>query len=203
MPILLPFEIWTQIHTLACTDDGFAGRALSLVSKDWRAISAPFKFQSIALIGAKPILRFVCLLESTPENLRNVESLFIGCQNLRLYPSSSCRLDLAHERALGLTVIEKAVVRILRKTAATLHTLHTHFSFLERPGPLYPVFLPNLRALVMHGPFASPVNSTLSPMTPRLRWLRFAPPPTSSHKGSVLLNTISAAAPSLSHLCVT
>ncbi|KAJ7239041.1 hypothetical protein B0H12DRAFT_1025434, partial [Mycena haematopus] len=77
MTRVLPVEIWTQIHALACTDDGSAGRALSLVSKDWSSISAPFKLQSIALIGAKPILRFVCLLESTEESLRNVQSLFI------------------------------------------------------------------------------------------------------------------------------
>ncbi|KAJ7139536.1 hypothetical protein C8R44DRAFT_606025, partial [Mycena epipterygia] len=59
----LPVEIWAQILALACTDDGAAGRALSRVSKDWRTISAPFKLQSIALVGPKPILRFVCLLD--------------------------------------------------------------------------------------------------------------------------------------------
>ncbi|KAJ7642292.1 hypothetical protein B0H17DRAFT_960161, partial [Mycena rosella] len=64
----LPVEIWTLVHAFACTDDGAAGRTLSLVSKDWRTISAPFRFQSIALVGPKPILRFVCLLNSNPES---------------------------------------------------------------------------------------------------------------------------------------
>ncbi|KAJ6501492.1 hypothetical protein C8R47DRAFT_914854, partial [Mycena vitilis] len=72
-----PVEIWTHIHALACTDDGSAGRALSRVSKDWRTISAPFKLQSLALVGPKPILRFLSLLASTEESLRNVQSLFI------------------------------------------------------------------------------------------------------------------------------
>ncbi|KAJ7171877.1 hypothetical protein C8R43DRAFT_843087, partial [Mycena crocata] len=222
----LPVEIWTQIHALACTDDGAAGRALSLVSKDWRTISAPYKLASVALVGPKPILRFLCILDSTPESLRNVQSLFIGSQNLRLYPRTS-RIDLAHERARGLVftdklfpelgitpfshthtlqifpdAIEQAVIRILKLTATTLHTLYTHFTFLERPGPLYSVPLPHLRVLVLHGSFASSAP-TRPPLTPKLCRLRLAPPPTSPHKGSVLLNTISSAAPRLSHLYIS
>ncbi|KAJ6569604.1 hypothetical protein B0H19DRAFT_700505 [Mycena capillaripes] len=222
---VLPIEIWTTIHAFACTDDGSAGRALSLVSKDWRTISAPFKLQSIALVGAKPILRFLCLLESTEESLRNVQSLFIGCQNLRLYSSSSCRLDLARERARGLMftdklfpelgitsfthtlhitndAIEQAVIRIVQRTATTLHTLHTHIIFVQRPGPLYPIPLRRLRVLVLHGPFRSP-PPILSSTVPNLRRLRLAPPLTSPHGGAVLLSTIAAAAPKLSHLCVS
>lgn len=224
---VLPVEIWTQIHNFACTDDGSAGRALSLVSKDWRTISAPFKLQSVALVGPKPILRFLCLLESTEESHRNVQSLFIGCLNLRLYSesSSNSRLDLARERARGLEftdelfpelgitssthtlkiradAIEQAVVRILQRTAGSLHTLHTHLIFIERPGPLYPIPLRHLRVLVLHGPFASP-PPILSSTLPNLRRLHLAPLPTSPHKGSVLLSTIAAAAPRLSHFCIS
>lgn len=222
---VLPVEIWTTIHGLACTDDGSAGRALSLVSKDWRTISAPFKLQSIALVGAKPILRFLCLLESTEDSFRNVQSLFIGCQNLRLHSSSSRRLDLARERARGLVftdklfpelgitsfthtvhipedAIEQAVVRIIQRTATTLHTLHTHLIFIQRPGPLYPIPLRRLRVLVLHGPFRSP-PPILSSTVPNLRRLRLAAPVTSPHKGEVLLSTVAAAAPKLSHLCIS
>ncbi|KAJ7456443.1 hypothetical protein FB451DRAFT_988894, partial [Mycena latifolia] len=185
----LPVEIWTLVHAFACTDSGAAGRTLSLVSKDWRTISAPFRLQSLSIVGPKPILRFVSLLSSTPESECNVQSLFIGCQNLRLYPLSS-RLDLAHERARGLVftdklfselgitpftlkfqisseVIDKAVLRILELTSKTLHTLYTHLILLERPAPLYSVHLPHLRTLVLHGPFASP-PPIISPMVPRL-----------------------------------
>ncbi|KAJ7226065.1 hypothetical protein GGX14DRAFT_316582, partial [Mycena pura] len=216
----VPVEIWAQIHALACTDDGSAGRALSLVSKEWRNISAPYKFQSIALIGPKPILRCLALLETNPES--PVLSLFIGCQNLRMYSPDECRLDLARESARGLVftdklfpelatkypiqtvqihadAIEQAVLRILARVAGTLHTLYTHLTFVERPGPLYPVPFHHLRTLVLHGPFASP-PPTLSCLTPNLRRLRLASPLTSPHKSSVLLNTVTAAAPRLSHL---
>lgn len=224
----LPVEIWTQIHAFACTDDGSAGRALSLVSKDWRIISAPFKLQSIALVGAKPILRFLCILETTKESLRNVQSLFIGCPNLRLVSRSCSRLDLADEHSRGLAftdrlfpelgitpyahtveintdAIQQAVVRILGRTAGTLRVLHTHLTFLERPGPLYPIPLRHLRVLVLHGPFRSPprISSASASTLPNLRRLRFASPPTSPHRGAVLLRTVAAAAPRLSHLCIS
>ncbi|KAF8213697.1 hypothetical protein K438DRAFT_1804470 [Mycena galopus ATCC 62051] len=220
---VLPVEIWTQIHAFACTDDGSAGRALSLVSKDWATISAPFKLQSIALVGPKPILRFVSLLESAEESLRNVQSLFIGCPNLR---NANSLLDLAHERARGLAftdllfpelgitsvtrkvqirddAIEEAVIRILRRTAGTLRVLHTHLTFLRRPEPLYRIRLPNLQILVLHGPFATPGPPISTRTFPSLRRLRLAPPPTSLHKGSVLLSTVADAAPRLSHLCIS
>ncbi|KAJ7151573.1 hypothetical protein C8R46DRAFT_913790 [Mycena filopes] len=216
----LPVEIWVQIHAYACTDDGAAGRALALVSKDWRTISAPFKFHSIALVGAKPILRFLCLLDSIPESLRSVQCLFIGCPNLRLSPS---RLDLAQERARGLEFTDKlfpelgitrftdtvqiqddtiaqTVVRILQRTASTLRTLHTHLLFLRRPGPLHSIPLRHIRTMVLHGPFTTP-SPTLSPIFPNLRRLRLAS--SAPSKGAVLLNTIAAGAPRLSHLYIS
>ncbi|KAJ7922952.1 hypothetical protein B0H13DRAFT_1472662, partial [Mycena leptocephala] len=192
-----PVEIWTQIYAFACTDDGSAGRALSLVSKDWRTISAPFKLQSVALVGPKPILRFLCLLESTEESHRNVQSLFID----KLFPELGITSS-THTLKIRADAIEQAVVRILQRTAGSLHTLHTHLIFLERPGPLYPIPLRHLRVLVLHGPFASP-PPILSSTLPNLRRLHLAPLPTSPHKGSVLLSTIAAAAPRLSHFCIS
>ncbi|KAJ7630435.1 hypothetical protein FB45DRAFT_915493 [Roridomyces roridus] len=217
---MFPAEIWTQVHFWACTaDDGQTGRSLSLVSRDWRELSAPFKLQSIALVGAKPILRFLALLESTPEGLRNVESLFIGCQNLRLYSYSGTHLDLAEELGRGLSftaelfpelgitpftktppisnhAIEKCIGRILERVAGTLHTLHTHLIFLQRPRPLYSVPLPHLFSLVLYGPFQSPHPSTSAHLTPRLRRLRLVPPAPSPHQGS-------PRHPVLSHLFLT
>nr|GAT46063.1 predicted protein [Mycena chlorophos] len=106
----LPPEIWTQILCLACTDDGASGRALSLVSKDWRNISAPFKLQSVALVGARPILRFLALLDSMPESLRTVNSLFIGCDRPRPQPGAEPKLaplDLIEERTRGLEFTDR------------------------------------------------------------------------------------------------
>ncbi|KAJ7293860.1 hypothetical protein C8J57DRAFT_1270220 [Mycena rebaudengoi] len=218
----LPIEIWTQIHALATsTGDGSVGRALSLVSTTWRTISAPFKLQSIALVGAKPILRFLCLLESSPENLRpEVRCLFIGCQNPRLYDSSTYHLDLNYERARGFAftadlfpepgtspslrispnLIEQSVLRILENVAPTLRTLHTHLTFLTRASPLYSIPFPLLENLVIHGPFRTPPASSAS-VNPKLRCLRLASPSrVSPHSGAALLATLAIAAPNLCYL---
>ncbi|KAF7306466.1 hypothetical protein MIND_00437800 [Mycena indigotica] len=214
----LPVELWTQIHCLACTDDGFAGRALSRVSKDWRSISAPFKFQSIALVGARPILRFVALLDATPE--ANVESLFVGCARPR--PWLTERLILQEERARGLVfserlfpelgispetewvgismeAIESSVQRILTILAGTLATLHVHV-YYPRPSPLfYKLKFPRLRVLVLHGVFGISTNMGSVDSLPALRYLRLSgsPTPGQTIKPSVLLNLIANAAPCL------
>ncbi|KAJ7687670.1 hypothetical protein B0H14DRAFT_2421570 [Mycena olivaceomarginata] len=191
----------TSLHPDALSRLFQCSRALSLVSKDSRIISAPFQLQSIALVGAKPILRFLCILETTKESLRNVQSLFIGCPNLRLVSST----PHAHTVEINTDAIQQAVVRILGRTAGTLRVLHTHLTFLERPGPLYPIPLRHLRVLVLHGPFQSPprISSASASTLPNLRRLRFASPPTSPHRGAVLLRTVAAAAPRLSHLCIS
>ncbi|KAF7973305.1 hypothetical protein HWV62_15627 [Athelia sp. TMB] len=44
----VPFEIWIKIFSFACTDAGFTGRSLSLVSKFVRDASAQVKLQKIA-----------------------------------------------------------------------------------------------------------------------------------------------------------
>ncbi|KAF7340121.1 hypothetical protein MVEN_01930500 [Mycena venus] len=49
----------------------------------------------------------------------------------------------------------------------------------------------------------SPPPPISSSTFPNLRRLRLAPPPTSRHKGAVLLSTVVAAAPRLSHLCIS
>ncbi|KAJ7048144.1 hypothetical protein C8F01DRAFT_953943, partial [Mycena amicta] len=225
----LPVEIWTQIHCLACSDDGSSGRALSLVSKDWRSISRPFSLQSIALVGVRPILRFLALLEATPESLRVVHSLFIGCANSRPRPGVNTpleQIDLAEEcnrgllftdqlfpelgikytttSTVGITVeaVEHAVRRILNRVAGTLQTLYTHV-FYQRPALLYDVKLPSLRVLVLHGSFAvSGLSTSTADSMPNLRRLRIAgsPTPGQTIKPSVLFNTVAAAATMLTHL---
>ncbi|KAJ7661061.1 hypothetical protein B0H14DRAFT_3540324 [Mycena olivaceomarginata] len=71
------------------------------------ALSRLFHSSPIALVGAKPILRFLCILETTKESLRNVQSLFIGCPNLRLVSRSCSCLDLADEHSRGLAFTDR------------------------------------------------------------------------------------------------
>jgi hypothetical protein len=58
----LPFELLERIFTCACTDNGRTGCALSAVSHHIRDASAPMRYHSIALIGARQIRTFIQLL---------------------------------------------------------------------------------------------------------------------------------------------
>ena len=53
-----PVELWLKIVALACTDGGYTGRSLSLVSRSMRDIVEPVRFLSVSLIDEKQLLAF-------------------------------------------------------------------------------------------------------------------------------------------------
>jgi hypothetical protein len=72
-----PVEIWHLIFSLACTDDGFTGRSLSLASTHLREISAPFKYQSIAITHWSQIIAFSQLFCKLPASQKKTVALFV------------------------------------------------------------------------------------------------------------------------------
>ncbi|KAI1795091.1 hypothetical protein LXA43DRAFT_64091 [Ganoderma leucocontextum] len=65
MMATLPTELLGQIFTYACTDDGYTGCSLPLVSKHITAVSRPVRFYSISLTraSAEQVAEFsACLL---------------------------------------------------------------------------------------------------------------------------------------------
>ncbi|KAF7290882.1 hypothetical protein HMN09_01266600 [Mycena chlorophos] len=80
MPTLLdlPPELLDFIFSSACTDGGRTGRSLSLVSRYVRDISAPFKLQSIALLGTMQLLNFSAFLSRHPSVEARTKFLYIG-----------------------------------------------------------------------------------------------------------------------------
>jgi hypothetical protein len=74
----VPPELWTEIFSYACTDNGFTGRSLSLVSRHVHRCSKTVKLQSVSVIGLPQIIRFVSLLRSTPPHLKRIRQLFIA-----------------------------------------------------------------------------------------------------------------------------
>ena len=74
---LLPLEIWRLIFSLACTDDGSTGRSLSLVSTYFREISAPFKYQSIAITHWSQIIAFSQIFCKLPASQKKTLFLFV------------------------------------------------------------------------------------------------------------------------------
>ena len=74
---LLPAEIWQHIFSFACLDDGSTGRSLSLVSTHFRAISAPFKYQSISITHWSQIIAFSKIICKLPASQKKITSLFV------------------------------------------------------------------------------------------------------------------------------
>jgi hypothetical protein len=58
----IPPEILALIFSYACTDDGYTGRSLSLVSRYISDVSKPYKLQSVAVRGMWQVLEFACSL---------------------------------------------------------------------------------------------------------------------------------------------
>jgi len=61
-----PVEILTKIFSFACTDGGYTGRSLSLVSTHFHDASLPVKFQSIILRGFDQTKAFCTFIQSSP-----------------------------------------------------------------------------------------------------------------------------------------
>lgn len=165
----LPVEVWTQVFAYACAD-GRTGHSLSLLCKDARDISNPYKLAALSIIGAKQLIRANRMLQATPVLLRNVHWLFMAFENPRL---SRCEVEadalrdgdnvsvnfssLSVDSELHIntehsikctrmtritpTAVEYAVHCILSLLAPGLYTVHMHFTFLTR----HTLFLPPLK----------------------------------------------------------
>ncbi|KAJ6611455.1 hypothetical protein B0H10DRAFT_1769364, partial [Mycena sp. CBHHK59/15] len=72
-----PVEIWANVFSHTCLDDGSMGRTLSLVSRYVRNASRHVKFQAITINSLTDLTAFVGILESTPPHLRRVRFLTV------------------------------------------------------------------------------------------------------------------------------
>ncbi|KAI0088530.1 hypothetical protein BDY19DRAFT_906552 [Irpex rosettiformis] len=72
-----PTELLLKIFTLACTDGGYTGCSLSLVSRGVHATSSPVKFHTVALRGVASMCLFLDLLESKSPHPPTVRHLFL------------------------------------------------------------------------------------------------------------------------------
>ncbi|KAI0780223.1 hypothetical protein C8Q74DRAFT_1199283 [Fomes fomentarius] len=65
-PYDLPLEIWQQILTLSCTDGGYTGTSLALVSRFFHAASHLVRFRSLRFTSLRQIEGFFTYLENYP-----------------------------------------------------------------------------------------------------------------------------------------
>lgn len=73
-----PPEVYDRIFSFACTDSGFTGQSLSLVSKLFRELSERRRLQSISLYGYEKLQDFAALLSRTPPHFCRVRYLFVS-----------------------------------------------------------------------------------------------------------------------------
>lgn len=211
----VPTEIWEHVVHFACSDNGFTGRALSLVCREMHAIVEPYKLRSISIVGGAQIVKFSEFLASISTTAAaaprmapqtTIHNLFIGITNPRLFPPLTTSSDLLLRSALNslsllndpsmpspttpptfgsrqtlrgeALIIVKAVYRILRLVAPTLHTLHLHFTFETLSSTPFPFPMPRLSELTVYGPLLNShtgnISSTISLLTifPSLKRLR-------------------------------
>jgi hypothetical protein len=73
-----PPEILSQIFSFACTDGGYTGRSLSIVSKYVHKTSKPYKYNSIRLYDVRSAAAFASFLEkSSPDIVHSILHLFV------------------------------------------------------------------------------------------------------------------------------
>lgn len=65
-PYNLPLEVWQQILTLSCTDGGYTGASLALVSRFFHAASHPVRFRSLRFTSLCQIEGFFTYLQNYP-----------------------------------------------------------------------------------------------------------------------------------------
>jgi len=72
-----PAEIWSRIFSLACTDSGYTGRSLSLVSKYIQQVSMPYKYRTL-LVPERQLRPLIYTLKRRPVGARSVRHLFVS-----------------------------------------------------------------------------------------------------------------------------
>ena len=190
-----PIEVWNQIFTLACTNNGFTGRSLSLASRYIHDTSKPAKLQSLSATKPQQIHGLARLIANTPPEYRRVRHLFI----------TSPKDD---------GDVLAAFLHIIRALAPTITTLHVNFPFYRRslflPGT---ATFPSLVELTLYGPYTdhdNPVTTTSEedtitppslsdyrPPLPSLRRLHLAD---LDYDPTECFRRITCVAPSLTHL---
>ncbi|KAJ3554177.1 hypothetical protein NP233_g12478 [Leucocoprinus birnbaumii] len=170
---------------LACTDDGYTARSLSLVSRYFSQISLPFQYQSVCVSKPPQIHSLANKLRNIPSHLCRIRHLFIsddGCGGDR---------DLA-----------SSIIAVLTLAAPTLETLtlvatspQTSTSLIAR---LFRIRFPRLYELTVSGHYPFPSTPSCFPSLERLHLCGNRNP-----HGLLSLGGLETVMPRLAHLRVS
>lgn len=148
---ILPTELHAHIFNLACTDDGWTIRALSLVSIYFREVSRAFLYRNVSVSGTDRVFALLDRLETLPPRLRQIRHLF-----LTDIPSKSPKIPSPQ-----LSQREnQAVIRLITLVAPTLHSfsfaLSAPFSSTSLIARVFRTSFPLLKRLTISGYYPFP-----------------------------------------------
>ncbi|RPD57258.1 hypothetical protein L226DRAFT_489352 [Lentinus tigrinus ALCF2SS1-7] len=204
-----PIEILGLIFTLACVDDGYTGRALSLVSKHIRGVSRKYAFQSIALYGSHQLSAFAALLERVDPQHGRVRNLYLADRRrvwMEYKPgqdkTSWIRARVTEDFHITDPAREyssDAILSIFRRTAPTLRTL-TLLLFDRYDEMALSMPFPALQELTIYGSLLNHHGNAEIPQCGALQRLHIVQD--FSLRKSVP-RAVSIVAPSLTHLRIS
>lgn len=214
-----PDHVWVKIFSLACTDGGATGAALSLTCKHLHSLSTKVKLQTVAVTSDKGLSALCTLLASLPTSSRMVKHLLIRPlpddleNDLQLLLAASNEEaiyfdDLADEfgpqgtgftSARDISHIRMADTRtVISLSARTLETLAFYTTDRHRQSIVPSICFSFLRDLTLPGrclPSPSNASSDVAfPSLVRLHLCHF------SHFESPPLHQTVLIAPGLQHL---
>lgn len=130
-----PLELWTKIATFACTDGGYTGCSLSLVSRTMRSIVDPVRYHTVSIFGNQKLFAFASQLAAlSVDKPPVIRHLLIA--DLRVhYPTYSRRRgefifeewrQMQNQAEEDQANITRTIRAIVSSAAPHLHTLAIH-----------------------------------------------------------------------------
>ncbi|KAG2010631.1 hypothetical protein CC2G_013434 [Coprinopsis cinerea AmutBmut pab1-1] len=207
-----PPELHSYIAYLAClTDHGPTIRSLSLVSRYFHDISAPYLYHTISLQNEETIFSLLQKLDTlAPSSRRNIRHLFLSYPQPKS-PQPNAKLQNAIIRLVTLCApnakLQNAIIRLVTLCAPSLHTLTLDASqnLAQSPALLSRIWrtrFPELRNLTISGFYPFPTSTTPSqPNFPRLTHLHLHG--NRNPHGLLQFGGLSKSCPNLTHLKVS
>ncbi|KIM83618.1 hypothetical protein PILCRDRAFT_7032 [Piloderma croceum F 1598] len=187
---VFPVEIHSYICELACTDGGYTARSLGLVSKYFREVVHPYRYQSIAVSGQIQISGLERRLVNPLPHLRRVRNIFISDGGKDDEQGVPIQRSAPH-----ITLLLGLVCSSVEKLTLHCDDPRTSTSLLAF---LFGLHYPHLRELTVVGyyPFPHIPNAM-----PRLRYLHLNG--NRNPHGLLQMGSLDVACPELTHLRIS
>ncbi|KAJ7045991.1 hypothetical protein C8F04DRAFT_939810 [Mycena alexandri] len=198
----IPPEIWSEIFSFACTDDGSTGRALSRVSRAVQIISKSSKYQSICVLGPNQLLKLFGLLSALSPRARKVKYLFVAClDECAEFGGADHGAQTIRQFYLNteMNATGQALEQLLQLVSPSLVALQIHRTKIYRQSVLLDMEFPVLSELTLHGPFKSTDPRPPECLFPNLRRIHIHH---FVHHPTQFLQQIVRVAPKITHLHV-